>query len=323
MNDRLAADCMHYSNNRSEPNAEAASKNGFMNYGRIQVAFPAREINDIVSKWQSDRILEITELNVDLREPAKVFFGEYNNFKDQGLSDIIKSLKEYSSILLYVPGTNTSFWDGILAASTIADDLGFEGTVCTYSWPSYKDASKYQADVSAAHSSSVKLASYISNLITVLVDAKSMHESCLKGNYKIHLCSHSLGSSCLLDALMIVSMCDGERAKKYIGNIALLLPDIDLEDYNQKMRLAQRIIDKTVIYSSRKAHYLTVSSQHHIHTRLGACPTGYVNVMFGDVIHCGKFYDDYIPGSTTGKFSKLANDRLCTEMRSLISHSLP
>ena len=59
---------------------------------------------------------------------------------------------------------------------------------------------------------------------------------------------------------MIVSMCDGKRAKKYIGNIALLLPDIDLEDYNQKMRLAQNIIDKIVIYSSRSAHYLTLST---------------------------------------------------------------
>ena len=139
----------------------ASSKNGFMNYGRVQVAYPARNTNDIVSKWQADRILEITELNVDLREPAKVFFGEYSNFKDQGISDIVKSLNNCSSILLYVPGTNTSFWDGILAASTIADDVGFEGTVCIYSWPSYKEESKYQADVSAAHSSSVKLATYI------------------------------------------------------------------------------------------------------------------------------------------------------------------
>ena len=101
---------------------------------------------------------------------------------------------------------------------------------------------------------------------------------------------------------MIVSMCDGERAKKYIGNIAFFLPDIDLEDYNQKMRLAQRIIDKIIIYSSRSANYLTISNKHHIHTRLGTCPTGYVNVMYGDVIHCGKFYDNYIPGSTTENF---------------------
>jgi hypothetical protein len=40
-----------------------------MNYGRVQLAFPARKTNDIVSEWQADRILEITELDIDLREP--------------------------------------------------------------------------------------------------------------------------------------------------------------------------------------------------------------------------------------------------------------
>ena len=39
----------------------------------------------------------------------------------------------------------------------------------------------------------MKLATYISNLITVLVNAKSVYECETSGNCKIHLCSHSLG----------------------------------------------------------------------------------------------------------------------------------
>ena len=307
---------LYYSNKRI---VSKSSVNGFLNFGKIQIIFPGRKHTDIITNWQENRILEITELNVDIRAtPAKLYFGEYINFKMNGMPDIRTSLRHYTSILLYVPGTNSSFWDGVLAASTFADDIQFKGTVCTYSWPSYNDKTKYNADVSAAHSSSMQLASYISNLMTTIEMAKQAYMPMINGDCKIHLCCHSLGASCLLDALLIVAMGDTQRAKLYLGNLVFLLPDIDLEHYNQKMNLIRNIVGRVAIYSQRDDEFMKVSVETHQHVRLGTCPTGSVNVLHGDVYYCGKYYDNYIPGTSSGKFSKLCNDRIWNEIKMLL-----
>ena len=113
-------------------------------------------------------------------------------------------------------------------------------------------------------------------------------------------------------------MGDNQRAKMYLGNVLFLLPDIDVRDYNQKMRLIQSIVGQVSVYSNRNDESLKMSNDIHEYARLGTCPTGSVDVIFGDVYYCGKYYENYIPGVSTGKFSKLGNERLWNETKTLL-----
>jgi len=158
-------------------------------------------------------------------------------------------------ILIFIHGYNVTFADAIRQTAQLSYDLRFKGVPLTYSWTSQGGLSQYPKDEASVMYTVPKLVAFLEEVIKN------------KGNAKIHILAHSMGTRALANALKDISyIYDTPQFK----NVILAAPDIDSEVFQSN--LYPKIIkttEKITIYTSSKDTALQVSHSVHDGKRLG------------------------------------------------------
>jgi esterase/lipase superfamily enzyme len=140
-------------------------------------------------------------------------------------------------ILVFVHGYNSSFEDAAVRAAQLAADMGFDGTVVLFSWPSAGALTGYVRDQQTARNAGW-------HLLRLLRDQLPRTNP-----DRIHVIAHSMGSEVLSKALSLV---DPRDSLPRLAQVIFAAPDVDARVFSREILpvLRQRALGVTLYASS-------------------------------------------------------------------------
>ena len=114
--------------------------------------------------------------------------------------------------LVFVHGYNISFDNAMRRAGQLAYDLGFDGPVFAFSWPSREKLLSYVGDRESAQLSADALRVFLE---TVVAETKAK---------RIHIIAHSMGNVALNEALLHHGAGDADKAQPRRDGAGLARP---------------------------------------------------------------------------------------------------
>jgi esterase/lipase superfamily enzyme len=184
-----------------------------------------------------------------------------------GFSQSMRSdLSENKIAVLYVHGYNNTFESSIIRAAQIGYDLGLEGGIVSYCWPSSGHLCGYFRDECEIEASE-------ENFINFLHDLK--HKS--KAD-KIHIIAHSMGNRLLMRALNGISNGSYGFAKNEVvfSQAILAAPDIYHEPFRNFSRAFKSLFARCTLYVSQRDSAILISKAIHASPRVGIYPPIFV-----------------------------------------------
>jgi esterase/lipase superfamily enzyme len=158
-------------------------------------------------------------------------------------------------ILVFVHGFNVTFEDAVLRAAQIAADIGFDGVVVLYDWPSAGSVSQYVRDLQEARNAGFFLHR---TLVGVVPAAQPDH---------VHLLAHSMGTEVLARA---VGLAPAGESTPRLGQVALAAPDFDARVFRRDVFPALRArATRVTLYASSDDDALRASRAVNGVWRLG------------------------------------------------------
>ena len=161
--------------------------------------------------------------------------------------------------LAYVHGYNTSFDNAIRRAGQLAYDLGFDGPVFAFSWPSRERFLSYIGDRESAQLSADGLREFIE---MVVAETKAK---------RIHIIAHSMGNVALNGALL--HLAPETLAKLHIGEMVLASPDLDPDLFERTYKRMQKHGATSTIYAASNDRALGAASWLKDRPPLGYIPS--------------------------------------------------
>lgn len=157
-------------------------------------------------------------------DPAKDFFVssvipvDSTRFVSRIAADLAATKSR--DILVFVHGFNTTFEDAALRAAQIAADIGFDGSVILFSWPSAGSVASYVRDQGSARNAGFHLLRILrGHAVSAQPD-------------RIHLMGHSMGSEVISKALTLVN--PGDSLPRF-AQLVLAAPDIDARIFRREV----------------------------------------------------------------------------------------
>lgn len=201
--------------------------------------------------------------------------------------------------LLYIHGYNSRFEDAVFRAAQLAVDIGFDGPVMAYSWPSGGTVTGYTYDRESALASERYLREFLQK-----VGEKT-------GVEELHVIAHSMGAQPLLGALLALAR-QALPTKLKIGQVILAAPDVD-RDYllNQCTQSADAHAGMTIYASSND--YALIAARR----------------LWGGIPRAGEISNDGEPfistcartidiSATSGEMGSLSSRELLADTRSIL-----
>ena len=162
-------------------------------------------------------------------------------------------------VLIFVHGYNVAPESAMATAAQIAYDVGFDGAVIAFVWPSRAALDQYASDEESAQWAAPHLAELIRELKK-------------KPDRPVHIIAHSMGSRVACGALQRLA-CGREAATPQLGKLGhfiLAAADIDADIFKaQIVDEIRPMVSSITLYASRDDAALRVSEQLHKWTRAG------------------------------------------------------
>lgn len=217
-------------------------------------------------------------------DPARVMFmnsllpADSVRFIQRVRDDLARTRSR--DILVFVHGYNSSFEDAAVRAAQLAADMGFDGTVVLFSWPSAGALTGYVRDQQTARNAGW-------HLLRLLRDQIPRADP-----DRIHVIAHSMGSEVLSKALLLV---DPRDSLPRLGQVVFAAPDVDARIFSREILpvLRQRALGVT-LYASSEDDALRASRVLNGVLRLG---------LGGDSL-------TVLPGMTTVDATRVRGDAL-------------
>ncbi|MCE9600747.1 MAG: alpha/beta hydrolase [Gemmatimonadetes bacterium] len=174
-------------------------------------------------------------------DPARVMFmnsllpADSVRFIQRVRDDLARTRSR--DILVFVHGYNSSFEDAAVRAAQLAADMGFDGTVVLFSWPSAGALTGYVRDQQTARNAGWHL-------------LRLLRDQLPRANPdRIHVIAHSMGSEVLSKALSLV---DPRDSLPRLGQVVFAAPDVDARIFSREILpvLRQRSLGVTLYASS-------------------------------------------------------------------------
>lgn len=148
-------------------------------------------------------------------------------------------------VTVLVHGFNTGFAASVRRAAQIAADFELPASMVLFAWPSGNRLDGYARDLERAAEARADLA----DLLRML--ARS-------GVSRIVVVGYSLGAALAVDTLADLKAQDAAAVFGKLGGVALLSPDIPVDDFKRAMRRLGPASSKVVAYISRQDWALTL-----------------------------------------------------------------
>lgn len=272
----LAVERVFYATDRkraTSPTVSFVSESGTtLSYGHSDVTIP-RDAHDMgelegPSIWRLEFTPDATKHIVmgPLVEASELLF----------LSQVRERVKRSQNheCMIFVHGFNVPFDDAIRRTAQIAYDIGFDGALVLYSWPSQGSVlpSNYRKDERNAALSADSLRRLLLLLGTNVP------------GITVHIIAHSMGSRVVAGALQQISSETQGKAAKAVGQVAFLAPDIDAELFRRAAAKLSGAATRVTLYASDKDEALMLSEQNAGYKRAGQAGRDLVVVRGVDTI---------------------------------------
>jgi esterase/lipase superfamily enzyme len=249
-------------NRKPNTNSKRAGEFGIepderLHLGAIKVLVPPPSTSDGLAKKESERpISDVRHLTIRSALPMSA-------------DKLVRSARERMSAarsylgqaLVFVHGFNNSFDCAVRRAAQLSHDLGFDGPMFVFSWPSREQLWGYEDDRERAQNSSEMLAQFLES---VVAETRAR---------RIHIIAHSMGNYALNDAFR--TMDAGVLKKLNLGEIVMASPDLDIDQFKQAQRKLSPLGAAATIYAASSDRALSISSLLRFRKpRLGFIPAG-------------------------------------------------
>lgn len=175
------------------------------------------------------------------------------------LDQVIAALKETTGSrnpLLYTHGYYMSFERSCKRAVHLQRNIGLEGKVLLFSWPSAGDILNYTEDVSDVEWSSFEYERTVRRLVDEF------------GEGRVDLASHSLGGRALFNALRSMAH-EREGKPPLLNNVVFLAPDVDAELFALYLDQIRPLAKQITLYATDTDRPLSLSRSVNGYPRLG------------------------------------------------------
>lgn len=188
-------------------------------------------------------------------DPARHFvttdetvFDESRHFRAELATELRRQPAGQRDAIVFVHGFNNTFSEGLYRIAQLAHDLKTPGVTVHYSWPSAASPLGYAYDRDSALFARDGLEQLLAE-----VDAA--------GANKIILVAHSMGSALTMEGLRQLVIRDGTRAKKRIGGVVLISPDLDVDVFRAQARAMEGLPQPFLIFGSSRDRILDISAR--------------------------------------------------------------
>jgi len=167
-------------------------------------------------------------------------------------SDLSRALKArprgQREAVVFVHGFNNNFAEGTYRLAQLGHDLGLDGVLVHYSWPSKAHPLAYVYDRDSALFARDGLEELLNEVVA-------------SGAERILLIAHSLGSHVVMETLRQSAIAGNSRVLDRISGVVLMSPDLDVDVFRFQARRIGELPQPFVIFTSRKDRALSLSAR--------------------------------------------------------------
>jgi esterase/lipase superfamily enzyme len=222
-------------------------------------------------------------------------------FEDVALQVLESTTRD---VLIFVPGYNVTFEDGIKRTAQVAVDLQFPGAPLLYSWPSEESAGRYLSAEENAVWSHFHLKDFLLDVVRQ------------SGAERIYILAHSMGNRVVVAALEKLAL-ESPAALPMFRHVVMTAPDIDAAVLRQVATAVTRTAHLITLYASTEDLALEASATVHDHVRAGLATQIFV-VPGVETIDATGIDSSFLKHSYFGETDVVLND-----VYSLLRHDKP
>ena len=226
-------------------------------YGHCDVLVPeSHKIGSIGSSWLR-RLVTLTDDRLRLRQLAVLEREAYWQALGRQLAE--KAAGERHAVV-FIHGYNVGFEDAAIRAAQIGFDLGIDGAMAFFSWPSRGKTGQYLADGAAIEASEAAIADFLADF-----GRKT-------GADFVHVIAHSMGNRGLLRAINRIFADAERRSGCNFGEFILAAPDVDADTFGQLAAAYHQMAMRTTLYVSGRDRAVELAKWIHDYPRVGFEP---------------------------------------------------
>ncbi|SPH23526.1 hypothetical protein DEA8626_02590 [Defluviimonas aquaemixtae] len=150
--------------------------------------------------------------------------------------------------IVFVHGFNNTFAEGAYRLAQLGHDIGIDGALIHYSWPSIAHPLGYAYD----RDSALFARDGLEHLI---------HEVIAAGADRVILVAHSMGSALTMEALRQIAIEDDHKRLDRIAAVVLMSPDLDVDVFRAQALRIGELPQPFLIFTSRKDRALALSAR--------------------------------------------------------------
>lgn len=200
---------------------------------------------------------------------------------DQFWRELDGAAEDERDAVVFVHGYNVSFENAALRAAQIGVDLGVNGPMAFFSWPSKGRLMGYFADGNSIEASEPDIVDFLVTMAT-------------QPNVRqVHVIAHSMGNRGVLAAITRIAAMAGQLSGRRFGQFLLAAADVDAEVFQNKAGACSAIGTSTTLYVSPSDFALNMASRISAFPRAGRSPP--VSIVDGiDTIDVGRLEHDFL-----------------------------
>ena len=226
-------------------------------YGTCRVFIPkSHRIGSTGSPWYM-RWLRRTDDRLRLEETQRLASDAYWEAMRASLAG--SPMTERNGVV-FIHGYNVSFDQAALRSAQIGFDLGVNGPMSFFSWPSRGSLGGYPADEATIEASEGAITSYL-----IEFAQRSGVES-------VHVVAHSMGNRAILRAMDRIARGAGRNSGVRFDQIILAAADVDADTFRELAGAYAAVARRTTLYVSGRDRAIEASGWLHQFSRAGLIP---------------------------------------------------
>lgn len=212
---------------------------------RIDVAIPPQHVTGEISWPEPNRPADPA---TDFLAVQQKIYADANSFRADLGAELVRNPRRQREAVVFVHGFNNNFAEGAYRLAQIGNDIGIEGALVHYSWPSRANPLGYAYDRDSALFAR-------DGLETLL------REVAAAGAERILIVAHSMGSSLTMETLRQIALRDEGKLLDRVSGVMLVSPDIDVDVFRAQAERIGDLPQPFVIFSSKRDRALALSAR--------------------------------------------------------------
>lgn len=235
----------------------SAERDTTVHYGHCDVYVPRSHKMGSIGKFNLIRWITGNDDRLKIRRLAELAGDDFwAGIRGQ----IERAAPDARHAVVFIHGYRVSFTDAALRAAQIGFDLGVQGAMGFFSWPSKGKFRSYTADERALEGSEAAVANF-------LVDFARR-----SGAEQIHVIAHSMGNRGLLRAANRIVADAARRSECCFGQFILAAADVDADNFRDLADAYKALAKRTTLYVSSKDLAVQLSRWLGDYARVGFHP---------------------------------------------------